>query len=329
MVLMLGAAGILGDGESTHLVRDRTAETETAARLAATASPTVGGVVAATAMGPRRSSGVGLRDGLVLTTTAAVDGSSTISVSGDDGASHAATVVGRDELAGLALLQVEGSPLEPARLASGNPVDVGAWVLALGASEGTPWVSTGVVSSLGGWVEDGTGTKRAGMIVTNASAAGGAHGGALVDRSGHVVGILAGRAGGDGALVAIPVSVARGVSTQLAQQGWAVHGALGAHVQDEDAPRGARVTAVESDSGAAAAGIEPGDVVVAVAGSPVRDTADLIVVIRRRLPGETVEVRVRRGGTARRIAVVLGTATSTGADEPAQVAGAVPLDAAG
>lgn len=330
MVLALAAAGVLGDGSDAPRARpERAADADTAARLAATAGPAVVGVATATAMGPRRASGVALRDGYVLTTTAAVEGGDSIAMVGADGASHAATVIGRDDLSGLALLHVDGAVTEPAPLASEDSVEVGAWVLALGAGDGMPWVSTGVVSSLGGWTRDGTGTVRAGMISTNAPSGETAHGGALVDRSGHVVGILAGGAGGDGPLVATPISVARQVATQLAEQGWAAHGSLGLQVEDEDEPRGARIDAIEPGGPAAPSDLEPGDVIVAVAGKPVRDTAALVYEVRRRLPGASVELRVRREEETLRITVVLGTIETEAPTSPSPTASGVQPVSAG
>jgi S1-C subfamily serine protease len=194
---------------------------------------------------------------------------------------------------------------------------VGAWVLALGNTNASgPWVTTGVVASMGGWADDGSGVAKAGLITTSAPMPNGARGGALVDRSGRVVGILAGSPGGIDGGLATPVSVLRTVADQLANTGRASHGSLGVSASDTTSPRGARVTQVFGGTGAAAAGIKVGDVIVRLDGAAIPDTAALVAAIRGRKPDDRVSLVVAR---ARRHLEV--TASLGATDSPAQPAG--------
>jgi S1-C subfamily serine protease len=297
------------------------------ARLAALAGPSVVGIVAVTPAGDRRASGVCTGDGHVLTTDAALAGATAVSVLDAQGGTHPAEVLGSDRSTGLVLLRTAPAKIRPAALAGDRPVRVGEWVVAVGrADASTPWAATGVVASLGGWGEDGAGTKRAGLISTSMAIPPAAIGGALVDRSGHVVGILAGAP--TGGTLATPIGMARTVATELARSGTARHGALGLRATDAAPTRGATVTEVLAGTAAERAGVRPGDVVVRIEGSRVDGTADLVYEVGRRAPGDVVELRVRRGDERVSLRVTLDAAGAAGTG-PSGAAPATPVAAGG
>lgn len=296
------------------------------ARLAALAGPSVVAVVSSTPAGPRRASGVCTGDGHVLTSAAAVGDATQVTIQDGKGAMHTAEVLGRDDATGLVLLGTAAADPgpRPARLAGSRAIRVGEWVVAVGRGDAaTPWAVTGVVASVGGWAEDGSGTRRAGLITTNMQIPPAAEGGALVDRSGHVVGILGGGAGGGA--VATPIDTARAVAAELARAGTVRHGALGVRAADSASPRGAAVTEVLPDTAAARAGVQPGDVLVRIDEIRVPDTATLVVEVASRTPDEVVRLRLRRGDETVTLRVRLDAAAPDAGSTP----GATPLRAGG
>jgi S1-C subfamily serine protease len=178
-------------------------------------------------------------------------------------------------------------------------------------------VATGVVASLGGWVEGTSGSPRAGMITVDAVMPPEAQGGALLDRNGHVVGILAGATKDEKGGLATPIATVRNVAAQLAETGTAAHGALGIRTEDEDHPRGAKVVAVVADSAASKARLEAGDVIVKVDRETIRTAADLVVAVRLHRPDEQVAITIRRHGTSKQMVVTLGSNETSPATQPA------------
>jgi S1-C subfamily serine protease len=309
MVVVLALAGLLGEQPHTVTVAratDQPDEPDSAARLAAVANHSVVAILAATPMGVRKLSGVFVRTGEVITSASAIDAATSLTVVAGDGTKRQGEVVGVDPSTRLALVRVDGGS-SPAKLAANSNLKVGQWILALGGTDGTgPRVATGVISSLGGWAEDGSGATNAGMITVDAVLPPDANGGALLDRNGHVVGILAGSAKDAGAALATPIATVRNVAAQLAATGKADHGALGVRIADNDTPRGARVLEVTAGGAAHDAGIATGDVVVRFADEPIHSAAELVVAVRMRKPGERLPVTVARDGDERRVTVTLG-----------------------
>jgi putative serine protease PepD len=320
MVAVLAVAGLIGDSPSSSseaAPAPRSSEPDAASRLAAIANPSVVGILATTATGVRKISGVCVRNGQVITSAAAVAAATEITVVAADGTRRAGTLVGQDPSTRLALIRVNGGS-DPAKLAADGQLKVGQWILALGGSDGSgPWVATGVVASLGGWAENGDGTPSAGMITVDAPMPPEAQGGALLDHDGHVVGILAGATKDSMGGLATPIATVRNVAAQLAETGTAAHGALGVGAADEDHPRGARVVSVLAQGAAARAGVETGDVVVKVDEQTVRNAADLVVAVRSRRPDERVTITVLRHRDPKELSVTLGDAESTEGSEAA------------
>jgi S1-C subfamily serine protease len=262
-----------------------------------------------------------VRNGQVITSASAIDGATALTVVGGDGSKRAGEVVGVDPSTRLALIRVDGGS-NPAKLAANGKLKVGQWILALGGTDGTgPRVATGVIASLGGWAEDGSGATNAGMITVDAVLPPEANGGALLDRNGHVVGILAGSTKDAMAALATPIATVRNVAAQLAATGKADHGSLGVRITDNDEPRGAKVLEVTDGSAAHTAGLKSGDVVVRLADEPIRSAAELVVAVRMRKPGERLAVTLRRDGDEERVTVTLDAvelAPTTSPTVPAQ-----------
>ena len=308
-VVQTGLSAVAGTGQDpvAHLV-DQAGGSVVGVRIEAP-----GGVVST-------GSGVALGPSRVLTSATLIVAGATVTLSTYDGRVLDATVVGTDPASDLALLRVDpghgNKDLPAARLGSADGLEVGQTVIALGMAGGDHrWASRGVVSALDRMALAPSGVVVSGLVETDTHPGDAVGGGALLDGSGALIGILTRAAPGR----AMPIDVAREVAAQLAAGGQAHHGWLGADAIDAgDRPGGgARVVAVAAASPAAAADVAIGDVVVGVDGDRVSDMADLVAAIERRRPSDPVAITLWRNGKRFRLMAKLGEH----AEPPALVAG--------
>jgi S1-C subfamily serine protease len=155
------------------------------------------------------------------------------------------------------------------------------------------------------------------MIQTDAAISPGSSGGALLDRSGTVIGVTTAigvsDAGAEGFGFATPIDIARSIASELIATGKATHVWLGVEGSDVDqatADRlevvgGAVVKRVVDGSPAASAGFKSGDVIVAVDGNAVRTMASLVVALRSHKVGDRVKVSFMRDGDRHDLTVAL------------------------
>jgi putative serine protease PepD len=276
-------------------------------------------------------SGVIIRsEGYVLTNNhvvaAAVDGGS-VHVTLADGRTVAASIVGTDPSADLAVLKLDGaSGLTAATFAKSDDLKVGQAVLAVGAPLGLAnTVTQGIVSTLHRPVRTGQSSNSQAVIdavQTDAAINPGNSGGALVDLAGRVVGInsaiatAGGTSGNIGVGFAIPSETATKIADQIIRTGSATHSQIGVSVADapsgtDGAPGlGALIQAVQSGGPAAKAGLQVGDVVTKVDDRRVTDADSLIVAVRSHDPGETVTLTLTRSGSQKTLRVTLGRSSS-------------------
>ena len=267
---------------------------------------------------------------------ASVLGGGQIQVTLADGRLYSAKVVGHDKTTDLAVIRLDNPPsnLTVARFASSANLEVGAPVMAIGAPLGlSNTVTTGIVSALNRPVEvsvdedsssqDST-QASSDLVVTNAiqidaSINPGNSGGPLFDTSGAVIGINSsikslatssdGQAGSIGLGFAIPSDLVVSVADQLIASGTASHGMLGVTVKaatttvGSDTYVGAEVQDVSAGSGASAAGIRAGDVIVKVEGQEVTSPKQLIGYVRRYKAGDTVTMTIVRDGQTQDVSV--------------------------
>ncbi|MDX6274291.1 MAG: putative serine protease PepD [Frankiales bacterium] len=313
-----------------------TSPTEQLARVAAAVQPSVVSITVTTQGGGDEGSGVIVRsDGMVLTNNhvveAAADGGGTISVKLSNGSTAAATIVGRDPSVDLAVIKMTGvSGLTVATLGSSAGLHVGDTVLAIGSPLGLDGsVSAGIVSALHRTVSlrDSQNTNPFGQqqstqtaslgdaIQTDAAINPGNSGGALVDSTGHIVGInsaiaTAGTNGNIGVGFAIPIDEAKSVMGQLINGQTPTHAVLGVNVTDAQTGDGALIQAVVAGSAAAKAGLQAGDVVTKIGDTAIDSSSALAAAVRAHQPGDKVLVHFLRGGTDRTLTITLASATS-------------------
>ena len=252
--------------------------------------------------------------GFILTNNHVVEGADEIAVMLPGGKVAEARVVGTDPEADLAVLRVEAKGLQPITFADPASVQIGDIVLAVGDPFGVgQTVTQGIVSA--------TGRNRLGIntfenfIQTDAAINPGNSGGALVDASGHLVGIntaIYSRSGGSqGIGFAIPVSLARQVMEQIIATGRVSRGWLGVSARDvihetTGAAAGAALVAVQRGGPAERAGLRAGDTVLSINGKEVVDTAALINETAALSPGTQAQFKILRGREAVSVAVELG-----------------------
>lgn len=266
---------------------------------------------------------------------ASVLGGGQIQVTLADGRLYSAVVVGHDKTTDLAVIRLENPPsdLTVARFASSANLEVGAPVMAIGAPLGlSNTVTTGIVSALNRPVEVSVDEDSSSqdsqassdLVVTNAiqidaSINPGNSGGPLFDTSGAVIGINSsikslatssdGQAGSIGLGFAIPSDLVVSVADQLIASGTASHGMLGVTVKaatttvGSDTYVGTEVQDVSAGSGASAAGIRAGDVIVKVEGQEVTSPKQLIGYVRRYKAGDTVTMTIVRDGQTQDVSV--------------------------
>jgi len=301
-VLVLAVGGAL-DGDSARLTSSHLTAVGgpggDVAKIVEVAAPSIVAVRVATPMGVASGSGVALGRTQVLTSASLLAGvaADSVTVSTPDGRVLDATISGTDADTDLALLLVEtrgDAHLTPAELGATDPLVVGQAVIALGIASGDHrWAGPGVVNAVNRLATSTSGVAMAGLVETDVNPGAAVGGGALLDATGAVVGILVRSAPGR----ALPIDVARDIADQLATNGRARHGWIGVVTEDAgDRPGGgARVTAVVAGSPAEAAGIAVGDVIVVVGKDHVSDTPDLLAAETRRRPDDPVGVTLWRG----------------------------------
>jgi S1-C subfamily serine protease len=262
----------------------------------------------------------------VLTNNHVVEGADTITVTPADGARLRATVVGRDPETDIAVVKV-GTKLPTIGLGDSEKLVVGQMVVAIGSPFGLQHsVSSGIVSALHRALPGGSGSGTTqtyplvDVIQTDAAINPGNSGGALVDRHGLLVGINTaiysdtGQNAGIG--FAIPIATAKRIAGDLIAGGAAKHPFLGVEgmTVDEDLAKertlpvteGAIIEKVLPGTGAEKAGLQVGDIVVALDGEAVRTMDDLILRVRRTRVGDRVKLDIWRSGKKTTIEMVVG-----------------------
>jgi serine protease DegQ len=259
--------------------------------------------------------------GYVLTNSHVVEAADDIEVALADKRRAKARLVGADPETDLAVLKLDLDKVPTITFGRAETVQIGDVVLAIGNPFGVgQTVTLGIVSALGR-SQLGINTFE-NFIQTDAAINPGNSGGALVDVGGNLIGIntaIYSKSPGGASLgigFAIPVSTARQVLEQIVQHGSVTRGWIGVGVQDmtrEFAESfnipdvgGALISEVLRGGPAERAGVKPGDILVAINGKAIADSAGMLALIAAIAPGERATLKILRDRKAITIAVVIG-----------------------
>jgi putative serine protease PepD len=265
-------------------------------------------------------------DGLIMTNAHVISQSDGITVRLFDGAEHDATLVGSEPASDIAIIRIDGvDDLSPAQLGESEALLVGEPVIAIGNAlnlGGEPSVTTGIVSAVNRSIDSPDG-RLADLIQTDAAINPGNSGGPLVDSSGAVVGM-------NTAIIqdsqnigfAIAIDAAKPIIERI-QNGESeitpdtprlgvttvpldtVDDSVREQLEIQ-ADEGAFVVEVVPDSGADAAGVEQGDVILSVDGEAITSNEQLGEIVRGHSPGDTIEIVVERGGQEQTLTAEIG-----------------------
>lgn len=297
-----------------------TGDGSTVAAIAEQVTPSVARVDVQGQAGSGSGSAVVYRsDGHLVTNAHVVSGARTVSVTLPNGREYDAEVVGVDELSDLAVLRVDETDLPVPSYAEGTPA-IGDTAIAIGSPFGLDGtVTAGIVSALNRSVT-AQGAPLVDLVQTDAAINPGNSGGALVNARGEVIGLntlIASTGGGsNGVGFAIPTSTVQSVADQLIETGSVAHAFLGVEGGTVDpqvaelyglaADEGAVVARVAPGSPAEEAGLQQGDIVIAVDGTPITAFPELAGTIQGMEVGSTVTLTVVRGDDESELEVTLG-----------------------
>jgi len=247
-------------------------------------------------------------DGLIVTNNHVIEGATTVKVHLGD-RDYTAEVKGADKSTDIALLKVNaGHPLRYLELGDSDAIRVGDWVMVIGNPLNLDkTVTTGVVSAKGRAIGISRDVSFENFIQTDAAINFGNSGGPLLNLQGQVVAIATAiNAGAENIGFAVPVNTLKEILPQLKEKGKVSRGYLGIGIRNLDYNQaqafglsntdGALVQSVEPDTPAAEAGVQHGDVIVAVDGRKIKTTRDLISYVSAKGPNASVSLDILRDG---------------------------------
>jgi serine protease Do len=275
-------------------------------------------------------SGVIIRnDGYIVTNNHVIDRASKISVTLNNKKTYEAKLVGTDPSTDIAVLKIEGSNLPFVEFGNSDDVKVGEWVLAVGNPMNlTSTVTAGIVSAKGRNINilKGNSDKNIfpieSFIQTDAAVNPGNSGGALVNTQGQLVGIntaIASTTGSySGYSFAVPVNIVKKVSGDIIETGIVQRAFLGVNIRDIDQTlanelnlkenNGVYVAGMIEGGAAENSGLKKGDIILSVGNVDVNNAPELQEQVGKYRPGQTIDIRVKRGDEQLAIPVTLHNA---------------------
>lgn len=269
-------------------------------------------------------------NGYIVTNNHVVEGADTIKVKLVDGTEYNAQVVGLNVKNDIAVIKINASGLSPASLGDSDKLQVGETVVAIGTPvdqslQGT--VTSGIVSALNRQIDitndDGT-TMTHSFLQTDAAINPGNSGGPLINMSGQVIGINAGKIttaeidpytgqqiSAEGIGFAIPINSAIPVIQQLETNGRVGIGVTctvdsSNKYNPSGSPSGVTVISVTEGGPAAAAGIKAGDIITVADGKELKSVEDMLIIIQGHKVGDILKLTVWRSGQTSDINVTVG-----------------------
>ncbi|WP_081333883.1 Do family serine endopeptidase [Burkholderia stagnalis] len=257
-------------------------------------------------------------DGIILTNRHVVADAAAVDVKLTDKREFRGRVIGSDPVSDVAVIRIDARNLPT--VVTGDPArtEVGDWVMAIGSPYGfANTVTQGIVSAKSRALP---GERAIPFIQTDVPINPGNSGGPLFDLNGRVIAInsmIYSKTGGyQGLAFAIPIDIALDVKDQLLQTGKVTRGRLGVALQEVSQALarsfglrhsdGALITMVEPGGPGAQAGLQAGDVVLAIDGKTVADSADLLGTVAGMRPGRVADLLVWRAGRASHLQATVG-----------------------
>ncbi len=274
-------------------------------------------------------------DGYIVTNNHVIENAKRIKVSLNSGLEYDARVVGTDPTTDIALIKLDAKDLPFLTFSNSDDVQIGEWVLAVGNPFNlTSTVTAGIVSAKSrsiGILDESAAIES--FIQTDAAVNPGNSGGALVNTSGDLIGInsaISTHTGSyEGYSFAVPSNIVKKVVEDLLEFGTVQRAFIGVNISDItprisaemdlDVVNGVYVGGVSQGGAAEKAGIQTGDVIIAVNDRKITKSSELQELIGRRRPGDKVAVTVNRAGDEKTFNVLLrnmqGTTAVVTADE--------------
>ncbi len=284
-------------------------------------NPSVVSVISTTAEGTGSGSGVIMsKDGYIITNNHVVDGAQSVSVQLSDGTSLDAEIIGTDEQTDLAVIKVTPtSDLSTAEFGDSDELEPGEYAYAIGSPGGVQFANTITGGRISAINRDLTVNDRVmTLIQTDASINNGNSGGALINKYGQVVGItsakLSGNAFGsatvEGMGFAIPINTAKDIVDELIQNGYVSGrpsiGITGQNVESADGKvSGVQVYSIDSRAKAASEGLQVGDVITAVDGTPTPDMDKVNELKQDKKAGDKLTLSVYRISTGKTLNITI------------------------
>jgi S1-C subfamily serine protease len=286
--------------------------------LAAAVERVAAGVVVVHARPRIGSSGIVWRQNLILTSSQGIRFEEGIKVLIPDGRVVEARLRGRDHGTDLALLEADTGSTKPLELISDAALKVGQLVLAVGRTADTgPIASFGIVSGVSGEWKSWRSGKLNPFVRLDVSVYTTSSGGAAVDASGNVIGIVSTGLSRSSVLAVTRTTIDR-IAQKLQEKGYVSHGFLGITIQPVALPRdlkeklqldqetGIMLLGVDPDGPGAAGGLIMGDVLLAAANEALKDPETLAEVLDSTKAGDTLNIRVLRAGAVHELPVRVG-----------------------
>jgi len=265
-------------------------------------------------------SGVIIReDGYIVTNNHVIEGATKIEVTLNNNQTYPATLVGTDPATDVALLKVEASGLPVIPFGDSDKLRLGEWVIAIGSPyDLRSTITAGIVSAKGRSMPNYTGEfKIESFIQTDAAVNPGNSGGALVDKSGNLVGIntaIYSQTGSySGYSFAVPVNIVKKIVYDLIDFGSVQRALLGITMQQIDdkiaeelklsSRNGVYIVEVSKNGAAEKAGIKAGDVLIAIDSTKITNSASVQEAVSRFSPGDKAVVTVLRDGKEKKFDV--------------------------
>ena len=248
-------------------------------------------------------------DGYIVTNQHVIEGASEISVVLNTGDEYTASLIGADEKSDLAVLKINANGLTAAELGDSDALEVGELAVAIGNPLGMEFAGTvtvGYISALNRTMT--VDNKVYNLIQTDAAINPGNSGGALVNQYGQVIGINSVKistTGVEGIGFAIAISEAKPIIDDLMSNGY-VSGRPLVGIMAQNTASGLSVSSVSPGSGAEAAGIQAGDLIVKADGEVVKTVDSLNAIRDKKKAGDHITLTIIRNGELLDVDVTLG-----------------------